>query len=166
MRATVCELPHEPTSLAGAWAGLCRHTARELPELVLLPEFAFVGPLWEAEHCDPAQWAAAEALSATWLARLPELRAKQVVGTRPVSIGRGRFNQGFVWSAANGLRPLRSKFFLPSEPGGWEARWFDRGDPDFPVYRAGDFRLPSISAPSCGRWKPMRPTPLRARRLS
>jgi N-carbamoylputrescine amidase len=33
--------------------------------------------------------------------------------------------------------PLRRKFYLPDEPGGWEARWFDRGDPDFPEYHAG-----------------------------
>jgi N-carbamoylputrescine amidase len=33
--------------------------------------------------------------------------------------------------------PLRSKFYLPDEPGTWEARWFDRGDPDFTEYHAG-----------------------------
>ena len=32
--------------------------------------------------------------------------------------------------------PLRRKFFLPDEPGNWEARWFDRGDSDFPEYHA------------------------------
>ena len=46
-------------------------------------------------------------------------------------------NQGYVWSAAAGLRPLRSKYFLPEEPGSWEATWFQRGDPTFPVYYAG-----------------------------
>jgi N-carbamoylputrescine amidase len=137
MRVTVCELPHEPVSLAAAWARLCRHTAQHAPELVLLPEFVFVEPLWEAEHFDPARWGAAEALSATWLARLPELRATHVVGTRPVTIAGRPFNQGFVWSAAADLTPLRRKFFLPAEPGGWETNWFDRGDPLFPAYHAG-----------------------------
>jgi N-carbamoylputrescine amidase len=32
---------------------------------------------------------------------------------------------------------LRGKFFLPDQPGSWEARWFDRGDADFPAFRAG-----------------------------
>ena len=39
--------------------------------------------------------------------------------------------------SAVGLIPLRRKFYLPDEPGNWEARWFDRGDSDFPDYRAG-----------------------------
>jgi hypothetical protein len=52
--------------------------------------------------------------------------------TRPVTIDGRRFNQGFLWSASSDLVPLRSKFYLPDEPGGWEARWFDRGDSDFP----------------------------------
>lgn len=137
MRVTVCELPHEPAALAAAWAGLCRHTAQHASELVLLPEFAFVEPVWETEHFDPARWVAAEVLSDAWLARLSELHAPHVVGTRPVTIAGRPFNQGFSWSAASGLTPLRRKFFLPAEPGGWETNWFDRGDPAFPVFHAG-----------------------------
>lgn len=137
MRATVCELPHEPAALAAAWPRLCDHTSRHASELVLLPEFAFVDPVWEAEHFDPARWAAAEAGGDDWLQRLPELRAVHVVGTRPASVDGRRFNQGYIWSAAGGLAPLRRKFFLPAEPGGWEASWFDRGDPAFPAFQAG-----------------------------
>lgn len=137
MRVTVCELPHEPAALAAAWAGLCRHTAQQAAELVLLPEFAFVDPVWEAEQFDLTRWATAEALSETWLARLPELHATYVVGARPATIAGRPFNQGFSWSAAAGLTPLRRKFFLPAEPGGWETKWFDRGDPAFPAFHAG-----------------------------
>ena len=137
MRVTVCELPHEPRALAAAWAGLCQHTRRHASELVLLPEFAFVDPVWEAERFDPARWAAALAQSDALLQRLPELNAAHVVGARPATIDGRPFNQGYLWSATGGLTPLRSKFFLPEEPGGWEARWFDRGDPAFPTFRAG-----------------------------
>ena len=38
MRVTVCELPHEPETLAAAWTALCEHTVRHSSELVLLPE--------------------------------------------------------------------------------------------------------------------------------
>jgi N-carbamoylputrescine amidase len=137
MRVTVCELPHETTALTAAWAALCRHTAQHASELVLLPEFAFVDPVWETEVFDPARWAATEATSDAWQARLSELGAKHVIGTRPASIGGRPFNQGFLWSAASSLTPLRRKFFLPAEPGSWEANWFDRGDPAFPVFPAG-----------------------------
>lgn len=138
MRVTVCELPHAPAPLAEAWAGLCRHTTQHGAEFVLLPEFAFVDPVWENERFDAARWAAAEETCAAWLTRLSELRAAQVVGTRPVTIGGRPFNQGFLWSATEGLTPLRRKFFLPDEPGGWEANWFDRGDATFPPFRAGE----------------------------
>jgi N-carbamoylputrescine amidase len=46
-------------------------------------------------------------------------------------------NQGYLWSPASGVQPLRSKYFLPEEPGSWEATWFQKGDPDFPAFQAG-----------------------------
>jgi N-carbamoylputrescine amidase len=137
MRITVCELPHEPDALAAAWAALCQHTVRNSSELVLLPEFAMVEPVWESERFDAGRWRAAEILSDTWLKRLGELQTAYVVGTRPVTIGGRRFNEGYLWSAAGGMAPLRSKFFLPNEPGNWETRWFESGDPGFPEFHAG-----------------------------
>lgn len=138
MRVTVCELPHEPKALAAAWGELCQHTLQSASELVLLPEFAMVDPLWEAERFDSAHWASTENRSDAWLRRLSELHATYVVGTRPASVDGRRFNQGYIWSPERGLVSLRSKFFLPAEAGSWETRWFDRGDPDFPVFHAGD----------------------------
>ena len=137
MRITVCELPHEPDALSVAWRALCAHTQSHSSELVLLPEFAMVEPVWELEHFDAARWSSAESLSDAWLERLPELGAKFVVGARPRSVQGRRFNQGFIGSAACGLSSLRRKYFLPNEPGGWEANWFDRGDRVFPTFRAG-----------------------------
>jgi N-carbamoylputrescine amidase len=137
MRVTVCELPHEPEALAAAWAGLCAHTSQHRSELVLLPEFALVDPVWEEEQFDQSRWTAIEARSDTWLGRLPELGAEHVVGTRPASIDGRPFNQGYLWSHRSGVTPLRSKFFLPDEPGNWEASWFDRGDLAFPAFQAG-----------------------------
>jgi len=137
VRITICELPHDAADLAVSWTGLCAHSWQHESELVLLPEFAMVDPVWEGERFDPARWAFAEQVSDGWMLLLRELHAEQVVGTRPVTVKGARYNEGFIWSAADGPRPLRRKFFLPNEPGGWEARWFDRGDPDFPAYRSG-----------------------------
>ena len=139
MRVTVCELPHEPEALSAAWGALCEHTVRHSSELVLLPEFAMVDPVWQDERFDDARWAAARELSEVWCDRLSELGVARVVGTRPVTIEGRPFNQGFLWSASGELVPLRRKFFLPDEPGSWEARWFDRGDPEFTAYDAGAF---------------------------
>jgi N-carbamoylputrescine amidase len=144
MRVTVCELPHEREALAAAWGALCEHTARHASELVLLPEFAMLDPLWQDDVFDGARWEAAETLCEVWRHRLFELEAARVVGTRPVTIEGRPFNQGFLWSASAGsaageLVPLRRKFFLPDEPGCWEARWFDRGDSDFTEHRLGEW---------------------------
>jgi predicted amidohydrolase len=137
MRVTVCELPHETHALAAAWAALGEHTRAHASQLVLLPEFAMVEPVWESEQFDAPRWRAVETLSERQLRRLPELGAEYAVGTRPVHVDGRRLNQGYLWSVAAGVQPLRSKYFLPEEPGSWEATWFERGDPVFPAFHAG-----------------------------
>lgn len=141
MRVTVCELPQEPSALAAAWTELCRHVSRHESELVLLPEFAMVDAVWEAERFDAGRWAEALAQADTLLEQLHKLEAERVVGTRPTSEQGRRFNEGFLWSQDAGLAPLRRKYFLPSEPGGWEAAWIDRGDAGFPAYRSRGLRF-------------------------
>jgi N-carbamoylputrescine amidase len=136
VRVTVCELPHESAPLAAAWASLCNHVANHGSELVLLPEFAFVEPLWEQDSFEVARWDESVARSNAWLPRLGELGATHVVSTRPAAVGRRHFNEGYLWSGETGAVPLRSKWFLPDEPGGWEARWFMRGHREFPRFTA------------------------------
>src|SRR5690349_16866133 len=99
MRVTVCELPHEPEELSRAWAALAAHTWRTEAELVLLPEFSMVEPVWQGEQFDAARWSAAEYASDRWLGLLGELHATDVVGTRPVSVEGAHYNEGFIWSA-------------------------------------------------------------------
>jgi N-carbamoylputrescine amidase len=137
VRVTVCELPHEPAALAEAWRGLCEHTSHRASELVLLPEFAMLEPVWEEPAFDPERWDAVACASEGWLQRLGELRAEHVVGTRPVTSDGRRYNQGYIWSEQAGVVALRSKHFMPNEAGGWERNWFDRGTADFPDFQAG-----------------------------
>ena len=141
MRVTVCELPHETDALTTAWSALCAHTIAHGSQLVLLPEFAMVEAVWESDHFDAARWSAVETLSDVQLRRLPELRADYVVGTRPVHMNGRRLNQAYLWSIASGMQSLRSKYFLPEEPGSWEQTWFQKGDPSFPAFHAGRVSL-------------------------
>jgi N-carbamoylputrescine amidase len=138
MRVTVCELPHESTALDIAWAALCEHATQLESELVLLPEFAMVEPVWEYDRFDLARWSAAEQCSERWIRRFGQLGVEFVVATRPAHVDCWRYNQGFLWSAERGAQALRSKRFLPDEPNGREAVWFDRGHPDFPEFCAGE----------------------------
>jgi N-carbamoylputrescine amidase len=139
LKVTVCELPHEPGELAVAWKALREHVHERQSELVLLPEFAFVAPPWNEHAFDSGRWAECVALCDAWLRRLRELETAHVVGARPVTVYGRHFNEGFLWSRPKELAPLRRKFFMPDEPGGWEARWFARGDRKFPRYTAGGF---------------------------
>jgi N-carbamoylputrescine amidase len=138
VKVTVCELPHELDALEAAWRALCDHTAAAGSDLVVLPEFVFVEPLWLLDRFDAVTWSHAEEVATAWLQRLPELHAAYAIGTRPATDQNGRFDEGFLWSPAGGIAPLRRKHYLPDEPGGFEARWFDRGAADFPAYRAGE----------------------------
>lgn len=139
MRVTVTELPHEPWALEASWAGLCRHTAGTEPDLVLLPELAFVEPVWEEPRVDPERLAEIEKLSDRWMKRLSELGAPAVVGARPRRLGTHTFIEAFLWTSRDGApTPLRCKHFLPDDPGCWEARWFAKGAPDFPQFQTGD----------------------------
>ncbi|HET7603164.1 MAG TPA: carbon-nitrogen hydrolase family protein [Gemmatimonadales bacterium] len=137
MRVTVCELPHEPEELDAAWAALCEHTRSRRSQLVLLPEFAMLDPVWESDRFDSARWSAIEAAGRNQIQCLPALGVEHVVGTRPVCVDGRRLNQAYHWSARDGIQPLRSKYFMPEQPGNWEATWFHPGDPAFPCYRAG-----------------------------
>ena len=138
MRVTVCELPHETSALVAAWPALSEHTTAHASEHVHLPEFAMSEPVWELERFNAARWKAIEARSDVQLRRrLPELNAAYVVGTRPVRLNGRRLNQGYLWSAAAGAQPLRSKSLMPDESGNWEATWFEKGESDFPAFHAG-----------------------------
>ena len=83
---------HTPWRLPGP--GCVEHTSRHRSELVLLPEFALLEPVWAEQLFDQARWAAALARSDTELKRLAELHAEYVVGTRPASVDGRRFNEG------------------------------------------------------------------------
>jgi N-carbamoylputrescine amidase len=138
VKVTVCELPHEEWRIEPAWAALCAHTQSHHSDWVLLPEFAFVEPVWQRETFDHAHWATIVAQSEAWLRRLGELDCAVVVGARPILDGDRPYNEAFLWRASGSIVPLRRKAHLPDEPGGWEARWFHRGAAEFPVHREAD----------------------------
>lgn len=137
MRVTVCETPHEPEELDAFWKSLCVHTQIEHSELLVLPEFAFLPPVWQADAFDASVWRNIVAASSMWLGRFQELGCEFVIGARPSTEGGKPYNQGFIWSANFGVSLLRRKRYLPNEPMGWEERWFARGHEEFPVFAAG-----------------------------
>lgn len=131
MKATVCELPNEPSALETAWDRLVDHVQTNGSELVLLPEMPFFPWLAQSRAADAGQWNQAVQAHEGWIPRFKELAPATVAGTRPVVLGSKCENAGFIWEAGQGARTVHSKYYLPDEPGFWEASWYERGDGDF-----------------------------------
>ena len=136
-RITVCELRSDRAAFAEDWPRLVEHARAARSDLILLPEMGLAPWFAETVPFDPAVWQAAVDQHAAWLPRLADLAPAVVLGTRPVDhLGR-RQNQAFVWDAASGVQPAHTKFYLPDEPGFWEASWYARGDGAFGLAQAG-----------------------------
>ncbi|MEM1181476.1 MAG: carbon-nitrogen hydrolase family protein [Acidobacteriota bacterium] len=132
MKVTVCELPNDPSQLDAAWSALVEHTRTERSDFVLLPEMPFSPWLASVQERDEQRWRLAVDAHRRWQDRLPELGAPSVAWTAPVLDGGAAFNEGGLWTRADGsLRPSHRKVYLPEEGGFWEARWYRRGDGRF-----------------------------------
>jgi len=131
MKVTVCELPNERRAFEAAWDELVEYVQMQSSELVLLPEMPFYRWLAQAREADPGQWEQAVSAHETWVARLPDLAPATVISTRPVTQNGKRQNMGYVWEPDQGTRDVHAKYYLPDEPGYWEASWYERGEGDF-----------------------------------
>lgn len=131
MRATVCQLREAPEALEEDWASLVDHVLAEGSDLVLLPEMPFHPWLAASRARDAERWAAAVDAHERWAARLGELGAAVVAGSRPATRRGEAVNEGFVWEDRSGLRPVHEKRYLPDEPGFWEASWYRPGEGRF-----------------------------------
>jgi N-carbamoylputrescine amidase len=142
MRITVCELPDESARRERAWTDLVRHLHASPTEIVVLPEMPFCDwEMFRKRSVDLAAWRAALAAHDMMMTRLGELQTRMVLASRPVEIEGRRLNQGFAWTREGGYQGSRAKFYLPDEPDGWEASWFDRGDREFPPESAGSVKV-------------------------
>jgi len=140
MRITACQMPDDPAKFAKEWERLSRHVRRQQSDLVLLPEMPFYHWFCAGPKYDPKVWDDAVREHRRWIERLDELGAAVVFGSRPVSRGRKRLNEGFVWSAKEGTKGVHLKRYLPNEPGYYEARWYDRGEKPFAPFEVGDWK--------------------------
>ncbi len=105
--------------------------AEQRADLVVLPELGFGPWLPDSPAVDPEAWQASVSAHEAVIARLAELQARVVVGSRPVVRGGRRYNESFVWADGHLVGPAHRKTFLPDEDGYWEASWYERGPVDF-----------------------------------
>ncbi|MDJ0765312.1 MAG: carbon-nitrogen hydrolase family protein [Myxococcota bacterium] len=134
MKVTVCQLSNHPAHLEREWKQLASHVSEEKSSLVLLPEMPFYPWLSADRSVDPGAWRASVAIHDLWMARLQELSAPVVIGTRPVVSEDKRLNMGFVWQVDSGHVDAHAKVYLPNEAGFWEATWYQRGEKHFDTF--------------------------------
>lgn len=128
MKITVCELPNTWTTTDAVWNRLIRHLSQEQSDLLLLPEMPFFEWITRSGVVDPSLWDAAVNAHDQWMARLKELPVEFVVTSRPVNENGRRLNRGIIHTRDKGVIFAHDKYYLPDEPGYYEASWYDRGD--------------------------------------
>lgn len=141
MKVTVCELPNEPAALETAWMELVSHVQANGSEFVLLPEMPFFPWLAHTNETDAVRWEQAAKVHEAWVSRLEEMSPASVASTRPVVLGGKRQNAGYVWEPGRGAKTVHTKYYLPDEPGFWEASWYERGDGSFALENTTKGRL-------------------------
>lgn len=141
MKVTVCELSNDRAGLDNAWPDLVEHCRAERTELVLLPEMPFAPWLAASSQVDQGAWLSSIVEHESWRRTLVDLVPATVFGTEPVVIDGVNYNQGFVWSALGGYRAAHRKYYLPNEPGFWEASWYQRGLREFVPMQTDDVTL-------------------------
>lgn len=144
MKVAVCELPDDLQTFNEAWDHLERRLADTPVDLLVLPELAGLDSFWRLPAFDEAVWQQALDRQAQLLARLPPLAARRIAGTLAEQQGAKRWNRAFLHTTEQGLLPGRAKAWLPEEESGWEATWFDRGDPHIGVQHSEGLRLATL----------------------
>ncbi len=140
LNVTVCQLHDNRTRFEDDWQKLTQHVKAQGSDVVLLPEMPFTRWFARTKQFDPDTWQEAVQAHERWQPRLAELGPAVVLSTRPLN-GRGcRLNEGFVWESS-GERAAHTKYYLPEDPGFWEASWYDRGDGKFDVVEGRGLRI-------------------------
>lgn len=129
MKVTVCELPDERAAFEFEWLRLVEHMREAASELVLLPDMPFYPWFADSRRFDNAVWAAAMQAHDEWEHRLSELAPALVVSSRPIEFGNERYDEGFVWDAADGVRSVHAKTRFRDEDS--ETSWYRCTSPEF-----------------------------------
>lgn len=108
------------------WNRLVQHVASESSDLVVLGEMPFAPWLAASDRVDLTAWADAVVAHDGWIRRFDELGGASVAASRAVVRSGTPHNEGFLWSPAEGYRATHVKYYLPDEPGFWEATWYQR----------------------------------------
>ncbi len=141
MKITVCELPETWAENDHYWNLLISHLEKAGSDLLLLPEMPFCEWVSRSDNVTPQKWENCVKNHDKWIERLGELPVMTVLGSRPVIEDGKRLNRGFVFTGQDGYIPVHDKYYLPDEPGYYEASWYERGNGDFTVFNLNGVKI-------------------------
>ncbi|HUF27273.1 MAG TPA: carbon-nitrogen hydrolase family protein [Gemmatimonadaceae bacterium] len=137
----VCEAPPELDPGGAEWSALASRFRAARADVALLDEMPFGRWIAAGSEPDPLILERSSSVHDAGIARLDELGAPVVLGTRPVVAGGAALNEGFAWERGRGATPVHTKQFFPEEDGYWEARWFARGETHFRLADCGGLKV-------------------------
>jgi N-carbamoylputrescine amidase len=141
MKVTVCELPNNWTESDTYWNGLIHHLETKKSDLLVLPEMPFFKWITKSNAVDPQLWHKAVKEHDKWIDRLYELPVEMTIASRPIIENSKHLNRGFIFTREKGYAPIHDKYYLPDEPGYYEASWYDRGKENFDTIRINGIRI-------------------------
>ncbi|MBT6339843.1 MAG: carbon-nitrogen hydrolase family protein [Desulfobacula sp.] len=133
MRVTVCELPNNWTEFDTYWKQMIHHLEMEKSDLLILPEMPFFEWITKSNLVDPSLWKKAVKSHDKWMDRLSELPVAMTIASRPVIENGKHLNKGFIFTLEKGVILVHDKYYLPDEPGYYEASWYERGEDSFKI---------------------------------
>ncbi len=139
MKVTVVQFTNDQDILEQEFTQLTHHALTNNSQFILLPEMPFFDWLAASDQPNSENWQQALDVHDGWISRLGELNVDAVLSTRPVinSVG-SRRNQAYLWDRDSGVQAIHEKYYLPDEPGFWEATWYDMGSKEFDTVMVGD----------------------------
>ncbi len=140
-RVAVGEMDSELRPATAGWKSLIEELGRARADLFVLNELPFGAWLAARESFDPGAWKQSIADHEEGIGALHELGVPIVVGTRAVEVDGRRCNEGFLWTADGGLRPVHTKQHIPDSPGYRETTWTEPGEKCFESVDAGSLRI-------------------------
>ena len=141
MKVTVVQLPEDQRYFEEAIMALAEHVQAKKSQFLLLPEMPFHSWVAYDKPAQPAIWQAAVDAHTEWLSRLPSFGVDIIAGSKPVLENGSAYNDAFIFSA-EGEQFLHRKYYLPDEPGFWEASWYERAaSPSFKAQKAGQTKV-------------------------
>lgn len=141
MKIAVAEFPDEPRRYEAAIDAIAGHIEHEKPDLLVLPEMPFT--TWEFYHdrFNSKAWDRIVASHELQLDRFLDIVHVPILTSRPVTFNGKCLNQSFYYHPSDGVRPLRSKFYLPNDFPAVEVPWFHVGDDPKQIFDLGEHKI-------------------------